>query len=167
MPPPPQNKPGAADDCAVPLDRVAQLVRHLTHDIRNGLNTLDLQSAFLQELVTDGEAAPEVKRLREMISSTAKMLQAFSANFWLGEPQLVTYSAKIFVVDFQARLSTLLPTQASQIVWLEMEGDGEIPLDLEMMFRGISEFFTNAFHFREKGAAIAARAAVSASVASR
>ena len=39
----------------MPFDRVAGLVRHLTHDIRNGLNTLDLQASFLQEIVTDPE----------------------------------------------------------------------------------------------------------------
>lgn len=162
MPKTPQSGPEAAENVTVPFERVERLVRQLTHDIRNGLNTLDLQTAFLQELVTDGEAAPEVKNLRAMIAGTAKMLQALSSGFWLSEPNLVTYSAKIFVEDFRARLAVLLPEQASQIIWSEALGDEAISVDLEMIFRGFSEFFKNAFHFHQKGRSIAAHAAVAA-----
>ena len=58
------EKSSGAEESAVPFGRVAGLVRHLVHDFRNGLNSLDLQTAFLQELVTvDSEAMPEIKRL--------------------------------------------------------------------------------------------------------
>ena len=141
----------------MPFDRVAGLVRHLTHDIRNGLNTLDLQASFLQEIVTDPEASPEVKRIRSMISSTAKTLQAFSATFWLSEAHPIAYSAKIFAEDFQSRLSSVLPEQAADITWTEALDDSSIEIDIEMIFRAFSEFFKNAFHFREKGRPISAR----------
>ena len=81
------EKNSETDEPEVPFGRVAGLVRHLAHDFRNGLNSLDLQTAFLQELVTpDSEAMPEIKRLRAMIATTAKSLQALSGNFWLPEP---------------------------------------------------------------------------------
>ena len=141
----------------VPFDRVVGLVRHLTHDIRNGLNTLDLQAALLQELVSDPEASPEVKRLRGMITSTAKSLQGFSSNFWVSDSHPVTYSAKIFVEDFRTRLSTVLPDQAPDIAWTQKLGNESVTLDIELIFRAFSEFFKNAFHFREKGREITAR----------
>jgi len=141
----------------VPFDRVVGLVRHLTHDIRNGLNTLDLQAALLNELVSDPEATPEVKRLRGMITTTAKSLQSFSATFAPGEVHPVTYSAKIFAEDFRSRLSTVLPEQASDIAWSEKLGEESVTLDIELIFRAFSEFFKNAFHFREKGREITAR----------
>jgi len=150
-----------AEEPAVPFGRVAGLVRHLVHDFRNGLNSLDLQTAFLQELVTvDSEAMPEIKRLRAMISTTAKSLQALSGNFWMPEAQLVTYTAKILIEDVRARLAAVLPDGASAIEWTEELGDEEISVDLEMIFRAFSEFFKNAIHFREAGRAIAASAAV-------
>lgn len=141
----------------VPFERVVGLVRHLTHDIRNGLNTLDLQAALLQELVADPEASPEVKRLRGMITTTAKSLQGFASTFSVGEAHPVTYSAKIFVEDFRTRLATILPEQAPQIEWTETLGRESVTLDIELIFRAVSEFFKNAFHFREKGRQIAAR----------
>src|SRR6186997_3254043 len=109
MPESPSSSPASLEEVMVPFDRVAGMVRHLTHDIRNGLNTLDLQTAFLQELVTDAEASPEVKRLRAMITTTAKSLQAFSTTFWLTEAHPVTYSAKILVEDFQNRIGSVVP----------------------------------------------------------
>jgi signal transduction histidine kinase len=150
------NAPGSGE-VMVPFDRVIGLVRHLTHDIRNGLNTLDLQAALLQELVSDPEASPEVKRLRGMITTTAKTLQGFSASFWPGEMHPVTYSAKIFTEDFRSRLGSVLTGQASDIAWTEKLGDESVTLDIELIFRAFSEFFKNAFHFREKGREIAAR----------
>ncbi|MEI9898471.1 MAG: hypothetical protein WDN28_32595 [Chthoniobacter sp.] len=86
----------STDTITVPFPRITGLVRQLTHDVRNGLNNVDLQAAFLQEIVTDPQAVPEIKRLRGMVTDAAKMLQSFSASFWLPEPSLVTYSAAIF-----------------------------------------------------------------------
>lgn len=133
----------------VPFPRVTGLVRQLTHDVRNGLNNVDLQAAFLQEIVTDPQALPEIKRLRAMVSDAAKMLQGFSATFWLPEPNLVTYSAAIFIEDFRSRLEKTLPDQASEVEWTVKLGDEAISVDIEMVFRGLAEFFKNAFHFRE------------------
>jgi two-component system nitrogen regulation sensor histidine kinase NtrY len=147
----PQSGPGSIENVAVPFERVAALVRQLTHDIRNGLNTLDLQASYLQELVTDPEALPEVKRIRTMVSGTAKMLQAFSSTFSLGEAHPVTYSAQIFVEDFRARLAAVLPESATEIGWTETLDQHAIAVDIELIFRAFSEFFKNAFHFREKG----------------
>jgi len=101
----------------VPYPRVTGLVRQLTHDVRNGLNNIDLQAALLQELVADPQVAPEIKRLRGMVSDTAKWLQDFSRTFWSSEPHLVTYSAAAFVEDFRSRMEKKLPQLAPHIRW--------------------------------------------------
>jgi signal transduction histidine kinase len=121
----------------------------LTHDVRNSLNNVDLQAAFLQEIVTDPQAVPEIKRLRGMVTDAAKMLQAMSARFWLAEPNFVTYSAAIFVEDLRARVAKMLPEQAPEIQWTVKLGKESISVDIEMLFRGLGEFIKNAFHFRE------------------
>jgi nitrogen-specific signal transduction histidine kinase len=155
---PPSNAAASTEGVMVPFERVTGLVRHLTHEIRNGLNTIDLQAAFLQELVpADGEAAPEIKRVRTMITSTAKMLQAFSATFSVAEPHPVTYSAKMLVEDFRARLDKLLPDKAPQIEWTIELGEETISVDLEMIFRAFMEVFKNAAHFYEKDQPISTR----------
>jgi len=84
-----------------------------------------------------------------MVTDAAKMLQAFSASFWLPEPSLITYSAAVFIEDFQARLAKLLPEQAADIRWDVKLGSESIAVDIEMLFRGLAAFFKNAFHFRE------------------
>jgi nitrogen-specific signal transduction histidine kinase len=154
---PPSNAAPSTEEVTVPFERVAGLVRHLTHDIRNGLNTLDLQASFLQELVNDPEASPEVKRIRSMISTTAKTLQNFSSTFWLGEMHPVTYSAEMLVEDFRARLVSVLPEQAKEITWTVELGKEAIAVDIELIFRAFSEFFKNAIHFRENEGAISVR----------
>lgn len=134
---------------SVPFPRVTGMVRQLTHDVRNGLNNVDLQAAFLQEIVTDPQAVPEIKRLRGMVTDAAKMLQTFSAKFWLPEPNFVTYTAAVFIEDFKTRLSKLMPEHATEVQWTVKLGDEAISVDIEMIFRGMAEFFKNAFHFRE------------------
>jgi signal transduction histidine kinase len=138
------------DAVAVPFPRVTGLVRQLTHDVRNGLNNVDLQAAFLQEIVTDPQSLSEVKRLRGMVADAAKMLQGFSASFWLPEPNFVTYSAAIFIEDFKTRLAKILPEQAAEIRWTVKLKDESISVDIEMLFHGLAQFFKNAFHFREE-----------------
>lgn len=148
MPKPPQT-PEAQEEQTVPFPRVVGLVRQLTHDVRNGLNNVDLQAALLQELVTDSQVAPEIKRLRGMVTETAKWLQEFSRTFWLPEPNFVTYSAGAFVEDFRARMERFLPQSATQLEWKVALKEEMISVDIEMIFRGLVEFFKNAFHFRE------------------
>ena len=60
---------------AVPWDRVERFVGQLTHDIRNGLNALELQLTYLGEISTDPEAADEIKRLRATVGNVTRQLQ--------------------------------------------------------------------------------------------
>jgi signal transduction histidine kinase len=142
----------------VPFERVVSMVRHLTHDARNGLNSVDLQAAYVAELVDDDEASAEVAKLRAMISNTTKLFQSLSARFWVASPQFVTYSAPIFMEDFCDRLQRALPDQAEEIAWTLDIADISIRVDVEMIFSALSEFFRNAFDFREAGRKIAASA---------
>lgn len=150
MPQPGHSKESPTDDL-VPFPRIIAMVRQLTHDVRNGLNNADLQSALLQELVSDPQVKPEIKRLRATISDTAKMLQEFSRRFWVGEPQLVTYSAQAFFEDFRTRIEKSLPQMPEHLQWRTNLGEEMIAVDIEMMFRGLGEYFKNAIQMREDG----------------
>ena len=97
----PLEASSSAGTISVPLPRVAGFIRQVTHDVRNGLNSMDLQAAYLAELITQPEAVEELRRLRGLIHSTARQLQSVSANFWTATPSFVTYSARILIEDLQ------------------------------------------------------------------
>lgn len=141
---------------AVPFSRVGSFIRQVTHDVRNNLNGMDLQAAYAVELITDPEASEEVKRVRQMIQQAAKQLQALSSYFQLPQPNLVDYSAQIFVEDLRDRLTKAFPEQMPSVEWKVSVGDEMISVDLEMIFSTITEVFKNAFQFREAGQPISA-----------
>ena len=60
---PNQSPPGNATR-DVPWNDVVHFVRQLSHDLRNHLNAIELQSTFLAELAEDAELKTEVGRLR-------------------------------------------------------------------------------------------------------
>lgn len=141
---------------AVPLPRIGSFVRQVTHDIRNSLNSLDLQAAYLQELIADPEAVEEVKQMRAMVHASAKQLQALSSNFWTGSVNLVNYQASVLIEDFQSRLQKLYPNDAAKVNWQVELGDESVPVDIEMFFGALQRIFENAFQFAETGAEIKA-----------
>jgi hypothetical protein len=109
---------------------------------------MDLQAAFILELVTDPEVRDEVKKLRSMVTSSAKMLQTVSGRFWVAQPNFITVSAKIVFEDFRDRLVRVLPEEAPKITWSDELQEEQITVDLEMFFGAAAECFHNAVYFR-------------------
>jgi signal transduction histidine kinase len=144
----------------IPYSRIATFVRQITHDVRNNLNSMDLQAAYVIELITDPEAVQEVKRIRQLVQTSAKQLQALSANFQTSSPNLVTYTAAILVEDLQDRLKKQFPETVDQIQWSVALGEDMVDVDVEMFFSAVVELFRNAFQFRAEGQSLTARAAV-------
>jgi K+-sensing histidine kinase KdpD len=138
---------------AVPLPRIAGFVRQLTHDVRN---SLDLQAAFLLEVVSDAEALEELRRMRGLIQVSARQLQAVSGNFWSSTPSLIEYSAPILVEDFQARLLKNQPEQAARVSWIVRLGEESVSVDIEMLFGALQRIFENTFTFSEETSKIKA-----------
>ena len=154
--PPPAN-------VTVPFERVGTMVRQLTHDVRNGLNGMELQAAFVAELLRDPEDAADalvaLKRLRTLIAEKGRWLQRFSARFHVPPPNPVTYPAKMFTEDFRARLAKTLPDFAPQVAWTQDLADEAISVDIEMVFAALGEILQNAAHFQERGEPVTAHAA--------
>jgi signal transduction histidine kinase len=138
----------------IPYARIAAFVRQVTHDVRNNLNSLDLQAAYATELITDPEAAAEVKRLRAIIQTSARQLQALSSNFQNSTPHLVTYQASILIEDLRDRLAKTFPESAPDVLWKVELGEEQVEVDVEMFFGALTELFRNAFQFRGNGAKI-------------
>src|SRR5437016_12193139 len=78
---------------------MVKFVRQLGHDIRNNLNAVELQAAYLAELAEEAEMKNEVQRLRGMVSEVGVNLQRLSSALSQINPILISYRAADFVDD--------------------------------------------------------------------
>ena len=149
---------GDPESLQIPLSRIATFVRQVTHDVRNNLNSLDLQAAYVTELISDPEASAEVKRIRALIQTSARQLQALSANFQNSSVNLVTYTARILVEDLKDRVLKTFPEEAPKVTWEVELKEETLEVDVEAFFGALMELFRNAFQFKVEGQPISVRA---------
>jgi K+-sensing histidine kinase KdpD len=148
----PENR---SDSLTVPWIDTVRFVRQLSHDLRNHLNAIELQSAYISELDASAELKGEIKRLREMISGLSTVLQKLTG---LGEvkPILISYRASDFVEDLRKTIAHEFPNESAEITWEIPGGDAMLNVDPQLLQQAFSEVFANAFqHDRGKGALIA------------
>jgi len=149
----PENK---SDSLSVPWIDAVRFVHQLSHDLRNHLNAIELQSAYISELDGSEELKGEIKRLREMISRFSAVLQKLTG---LGEvkPNLISYRASDFVEDLRKTIGHEFPKESAEITWDIQGGNAMLNVDPQLLQQAFSEVFANAFqHDRGKGALIAA-----------
>ena len=153
-------------NAAVPFERVAATVCQLSHEVRNGYNAMELQAAYVAELLRDpgdvADAAGEVKLLRGMIADNANSLRRLSARFHVPPPNPIRYPANLFTEDFRARLAKTLPEFAPQVAWTQDLAGEAVSIDVEMILAALGEIFQNAAHFQEFGHRVSAHAAAKA-----
>src|SRR5439155_8282400 len=80
---------------------IVKFVRQLSHDIRNNLNAVELQSAYLAELATDDERKNEIQRLRQMVSQVGTSLQHLTAGLSQTKATTISYKAAASVDDLK------------------------------------------------------------------
>lgn len=145
--------PATSTDLMVPMPRVVKFVRQLSHDLRNHLNAVELQSAFLAEISEDAEVSKEVKRLREMISDLGQTLQKLTAS--LGQIKLaeMTYAAADLFQDLQQKFAMEFPRQTGNIEWnTTLPADAMLEIDPQLIQQALLEVLQNAFqHQRGEG----------------
>jgi K+-sensing histidine kinase KdpD len=142
----------------VPWPDVVKFIRQLGHDIRNNLNAVELQSAYLSELASDGELKAEVKRLREMVSTIGTALQKLSGA--LGQTTLnpISYPAADFVEDVKQRLAKDFPNESAKVNWeVKLKGE-KLQIDPLLAQQALLELFENAFQHERNLKQITAKA---------
>jgi Osmosensitive K+ channel histidine kinase len=140
----------------VPWSDTVRFVRQLSHDLRNDLNALELQSAYIAELTQDQELTSEIKRLREVVSSLNSTLQLLSRAVGDVAPNLVTYPAGEFLTDMRTQIERNFTKESQEITWDVQLQDGMLKIDPQLFQQVFVELFANAFqHDRGKGAMIA------------
>lgn len=137
---------------------MVKFVRQLGHDIRNNLNAVELQSAYLAELAEQAELKGEVQRLREMVSEIGSSLQQVSAALSQTNPNFISYRAADFVEDLKQKVAKEFPTHAGKVNWDVQLKDEQLQIDPQMAEQAFLELFTNAFQHERNVKAITAKA---------
>lgn len=138
-------------DFDIPLARVAAFLRQHTHDVRNDLNSLDLETALLQELTTDPEAQAGVGRLRKQLRVVAERLRSLSSVFQDPQPMPGLLAAKELLLIWREQHDAL--RSPPQVEWSDELGDEKVKVDAELMAAVFRELLKNAAEFREGGPA--------------
>ena len=135
---------------------VVHLIRQLSHDLRNHLNAIELQSAYISELERDDELKSEIKRLRVMISGLTSTLQSLSNAVSVVKPNLILYPAADFVEDLRQKINRDFSAETAEINWKIQLGDAMLNVDPQLLQETFIELFANAFrHNRGKGVLVA------------
>ena len=147
------NTRNASGECVVPFERLAKFVRQLTHEVRNGLSAVDLEGAFIAELATDPEIAEEVRKLRGMVTNTARMLRDISRNFQPMTIYPTPWPVATLMEELRERFQTQFSEEAqAEMVQMEFQLHGEsVDVDLEELIGAVFQVFKNAFQFGENG----------------
>ncbi len=134
---------------------LTKFVGQLNHDLRNHLNAVELQAAFLSEIAADPEAKTEISRLREMTGEMNTHLQRLSASLARIQPTTMRYLAAEFVEDLRAKLGLEEPELASQVEWKTSLGEEALEIDPHLLQEAFLELLKNATtHGRSEGALV-------------
>ena len=146
-----------SDSLSVPWSDTVRFVQQLSHDLRNHLNAIELQSAYISELDANAELKGEIKRLREMISGLTATLQNLSRGVAEVKPNPIPYRASDLVEDLSKKITHDFPNQSAEITWDIQTDDAMLNVDPHLLQQAFSEVFANAFqHDQGKGPLVAA-----------
>jgi light-regulated signal transduction histidine kinase (bacteriophytochrome) len=135
---------------------VIRFIRQFSHDLRNHLNAIELQSAYISELERDEELTVEIKRLREMVSGLTSVLQSLSKAVSESEPGFISYRAADFVEDLRKKIDHDFSREDQEITWNIQLGNAVLDIDPQLLQEAFTELFANAFrHNRGTGVLVA------------
>jgi signal transduction histidine kinase len=144
------------DSQSIPWSDAIRFIRQLSHDLRNDLNAIELQSAYISELDKNEEVKNEIKRLREMVSRMALTLQRLSRAVGEVKPNPIPYRATDFMQDLRKKIERDLPNESTEVSWDIQLGDATLNVDPQFFEEAFTELFANAFlHHRGRGPLLA------------
>src|SRR5262245_17988507 len=149
------------DPLNVPWSDTVRFVRQLSHDLRNDLNAIELQSAYIGELMQDQELTSENKRLREVVSRLNSTLERLSRAVGDVTPNPIPYRATEFLADMRTEIGRKFSSEGDEITWDVQLQDGMLNVDPQLLQEVFVELFANAFRHDRGGGPLLARAEIS------
>jgi signal transduction histidine kinase len=135
---------------------VVRFIRQLSHDLRNHLNAIELQSAYIGELERDDELKGEIKRLREMIARLTSVLQSLSKGVSEVKPNLISYQATDLMEDLRRKIDRDFSAEGAEITWNIQPGDATLSVDPQLLQEAFTELLANALRHNRGGDALVA-----------
>jgi signal transduction histidine kinase len=129
----------------LPWIRVSSFVRQHTHDVRNDLNSLDLEVALLTDLVSDPEACESLARIRTQIRESATRLKELSARFTEPRPMLARLAASDLFEIWKEQFGGL--NQPLNVKWESRLSEQALSVDAGLLAIALRELLTNASKF--------------------
>jgi K+-sensing histidine kinase KdpD len=155
-----KTQPPRTNSLTVPWVDTVRFIRQLTHDLRNHLNAIELQSAYVSELGDDPKLKDEIGRLRQLISGLTSTLQKVSGALGDVKPNLISYRASDFIEDLRGKIAQVFPRNGAEISWDIQPGNAALNIDPQLLQEAIIELFANAFRHDRGEAAIVMAAKV-------
>jgi K+-sensing histidine kinase KdpD len=148
------------DSSSVSWIDTVRFVRQLSHDLRNHLNAVELQAAYIGELAGDEELKAEIKRLRATIGRLGTVLQKLSADLGQVKPSFMPYRSTDFIEDLRQKFAHDFPNESAVVDWHVQPGDATLNVDPQLLQQAILELFANAFHHERGQGPLAATARI-------
>ena len=126
----------------VTWNRVSAFVRKHLHDVRNDLNSIDLEASLLSDMVPDGEARTSVEHIQRQLRASALNLRLLSTCFQRCDPYPASISASSLLQIWQEKHEAM--RNAPSIEWIDRAGDVRLKVDIEMMATVFLELLKNA-----------------------
>jgi K+-sensing histidine kinase KdpD len=158
---PDKSSASQSDSLSVPWSDAVRFVRQLSHDLRNDLNAIELQSAYIAELTQDQELQSEIKRLREVTSGLNSTLQRLSRAVGEVTPNMISYRADEFLADMRTEIERKFSNKSDEINWNVQLQDVMLHVDPQLLQEVFVELFANAFRHHRGDGPLLARAEIS------
>lgn len=143
------------DENPVPWSRVAAFVRQHTHDVRNDLNSLDLETELLRDLVTDLEATSSLQSMQKQLRNAAMQLRTLASLFHDVQPMLEPTPVHSLLKIWHEKHAAL--PKPPEVSWVDELGaeEANVDVDVGMFAKVFQELLLNAAAF-SPGAALTA-----------
>lgn len=134
----------------VTWNRVAAFVRKHLHDVRNDLNSIDLEASLLSDMVPEGEARTSVEHIQRQLRASALNLRLLSTCFQRCDPYPASISASALLQIWQEKHEAM--RNAPAIEWIDRAGEVKLKVDIQMMATVFLELLKNAATYSKNAA---------------
>ncbi|MBV9490452.1 MAG: sensor histidine kinase [Verrucomicrobia bacterium] len=133
---------------ALPWSGFFRVLRRLSHNVRNHLNTAELEAAFAAEITTDADVRQSLRRMRQSFDKIARELESLLARLQTPVVEPIDVRGDEFFRALRQDSETHLGT-ATPIHWDWLPSAPErVCLDLDLACRIIRELLDNAIRYR-------------------